>query len=202
MNAFLVGFGVSISLILAIGAQNAFVLRQGLQRQHVALVVTICALTDALLIGVGVFSIGWMTSEAAWLGDALLYGGAAFLIFYGAKSFHSAWTGSGALKAAGEVVQSWQTAALTCIAVTWLNPHMYLDTVVLVGSVSAQYPDAKLTFWLGAVLASFTFFVSLGFGARLLAPVFATRRAWIVLDIFVGALMWAIAAKLLLSSGA
>lgn len=200
MNAFFVGFGVSISLILAIGAQNAFVLKQGLQRQHVALVVAICAVTDALLIGVGVASIGWMTSEAAWMTNVLLYGGAAFLIFYGAKSFYSAWTGSGALLAAGEVVQSWQSAALTCIAVTWLNPHMYLDTVVLVGSVSAQYPDAKLTFWLGAAAASFTFFVTLGFGARFLAPVFSSRRAWVILDVFVGCVMWVIAAKLLLSS--
>lgn len=202
MDVFLVGFGVSLSLILAIGAQNAFVLKQGLQRQHVALVVTICAVTDALLIGVGVASIGWMTSEAAWISQVLLYGGAAFLIFYGAKSFRSAWTGSGALKASGEIVQSWQAAALTCIAVTWLNPHMYLDTVVLVGSVSAQYPEAKGVFWLGAAVASASFFASLGFGARWLAPVFATRRAWVVLDIVVGCVMWAIAAKLLLSPAA
>lgn len=201
MVVFFVGFGVSLSLILAIGAQNAFVLKQGLQRSHVGLVVTICAVTDALLIGVGVVSIGWMTSEASWMTNVLLYGGAAFLIFYGGKSFHSAWTGSGALQAAGEVVQSWQSAALTCVAVTWLNPHMYLDTVVLVGSVSAQYPDAKGVFWLGAAVASASFFVTLGYGARWLAPVFATRRAWMALDVFVGCVMWAIALKLLLSSG-
>lgn len=199
MDVFFTGFGVSLTLILAIGAQNAFVLKQGLQRQHVGLVVTICAVTDAALIGFGVASIGWMTREASWITTALLYGGAAFLIFYGAKSFHAAWTGDGALKASGEVVQTWQAAALTCIAVTWLNPHMYLDTVVLVGSVSAQYPGQGLVFWLGAAFASGVFFVTLGYGARWLAPVFASTRAWQVLDIFVGCVMWAIAAKLLLS---
>jgi L-lysine exporter family protein LysE/ArgO len=197
MSVFFIGFGVSLSLILAIGAQNAFVLRQGLQRQHVALVVTICAITDALLIGVGVSGASWLSAEARWVQTALLYGGALFLIFYGAKSFHAAWVGSSALKASGEVVQSWQSAALTCIAVTWLNPHMYLDTVVLVGSISSSYPGQGVTFWLGAAVASATFFVTLGFGARLLAPLFTNPRAWQVLDIFVGCVMWLIAASLL-----
>ena len=134
------------------------------------LVVLICAVTDALLIGVGVASIGWITTEASWVTTLLLYGGAAFLIFYGAKSFHAAWSGSGVLQASGEIVQSWRAVALTCIAVTWLNPHMYLDTVVLVGSVSAQYPGQALVFWTGAATASATFFVTLGYGARSLAP--------------------------------
>lgn len=197
MSVFFIGFGVSLSLILAIGAQNAFVLRQGLQRQHVGLVVTICAITDALLIGVGVSGIGWLSQEAGWVKTLLLYGGIVFLLFYGAKSFHAAWMGSSALKATGEVTQSWQAAALTCLAVTWLNPHMYLDTVVLVGSVSAQYPGQGGAFWLGAAVASASFFVSLGYGARLLAPLFSNPRAWQVLDAFVGCVMWLIAAGLL-----
>ncbi len=197
MSVFFIGFGVSLSLILAIGAQNAFVLRQGLQRQHVGLVVSLCAITDALLIGVGVSGANWLTSEGGWVQTLLLYGGAAFLFFYGAKSFYAAWVSSSALKASGEVVQSWQAAALTCLAVTWLNPHMYLDTVVLVGSISAKYPGDGLVFWLGAAVASATFFVSLGYGARLLAPLFVNPRAWQVLDGFVGCVMWLIAASLL-----
>lgn len=197
MAVFLTGFGVSLSLILAIGAQNAFVLRQGLQQRHVGLVVAICAITDALLIGVGVAGIGWMSTQTPWITTALLYGGAAFLLFYGAKSFYAAWAGTGALQATGDVTQSWQSAALTCIAVTWLNPHMYLDTVVLIGSVSAQYPDDGLVFWLGAAVASGTFFATLGYGARLLAPLFANPRSWLLLDIFVGCVMWSIAFSLL-----
>lgn len=193
MDIFLTGFGVSLSLILAIGAQNAFVLKQGLQRQHVGIVVGICTITDALLIGVGVAGFNWMTSEAPWITTALLYGGVAFLIFYGAKSFYSAWVGTGALQAAGDISQSWQSAVLTCIAVTWLNPHMYLDTIVLIGSISSQYPDDGLIFWIGAVVASTLFFVSLGYGARLLAPLFASPHAWQTLDIFVGCVMWIIA---------
>ncbi|KPB01354.1 LysE/ArgO family amino acid transporter [Ahrensia marina] len=197
MSVFFTGFSVSLSLILAIGAQNAFVLKQGLQRQNVGIVVIICAITDALLIGVGVAGFNWMTTEIPRLTDFLLYGGVAFLIFYGAKSFYSAWTGSGVLHAVGNIKQSWQSAVLTCLAVTWLNPHMYLDTVVLIGSVSAQYPNDAFIFWIGAALASFSFFVTLGYGARLVAPYFANARAWQILDVFVGCVMWAIAFSLL-----
>lgn len=199
MDVFLTGFGVSLSLILAIGAQNAFVLKQGLQQQHVGIIVSICTITDAVLIGVGVAGFNWMASAAPWITTALLYGGATFLIFYGAKSFYSAWAGTGALQAANDVKQSWQSAVLTCIAVTWLNPHMYLDTVVMVGSISSQYPDDGIIFWVGAALASACFFVSLGYGARLLAPLFESARAWQFLDVFVGCVMWVIAFGLLFS---
>lgn len=193
MDVFLTGFGISLSLILAIGAQNAFVLKQGLLRQHVGIIVVICTAIDAMLIGAGVASIGWIASEASWITDVLLYGGAAFLVFYGAKSFYAAFTGAGALQAAGEVAQSWQAAVATCLAVTLLNPHIYLDTLVLVGSVSAQYPGQGAVFWFGATSASAMFFAMLGFGARLLAPFFARPRAWQALDIFVGCVMWSIA---------
>ncbi|MEP1768883.1 MAG: LysE/ArgO family amino acid transporter [Sulfitobacter sp.] len=199
MHVFLTGFGVSISLILAIGAQNAFVLKQGLQQRHVGLVVAICAVTDAVLIGAGVAGVGWIAAEAPWITTVLLFAGAAFLTYYGAKSFYAAWAGTGALQAAGAVEQSWQSAALTCVAVTWLNPHMYLDTVVLIGSVSSQYPDQRLVFWLGAALASGLFFCTLGYGARLLAPLFAKPRAWQVLDFGIGCVMWSIAFSLLMA---
>lgn len=197
MDVFLTGFGVSLSLILAIGAQNAFVLKQGLKQQHVGMVVFICTLTDALLIGAGVAGFSLVASAAPWITTVLLYGGAAFLFIYGAKLFYSACIGTSALEATGEVEQSWRSAFLTCIAVTWLNPHMYLDTVVLIGSVSSQYPMEGLIFWFGAVVASAFFFISLGYGARLLAPVFAKTRAWQILDVFVGCVMWAIALGLL-----
>lgn len=203
MDVFLTGFGISLSLILAIGAQNAFVLKQGLLRQHVGIIVAICIAIDALLIGLGVASIGWIASEASWIPVVLLYGGAAFLFFYGAKSFYAAWAGAGALQAAGEATQSWQAAVATCLAVTFLNPHIYLDTIVVVGSVSSQSPGQGVWFWLGASLASALFFSTLGFGARYLAPFFARPRAWQVLDIFVGCVMWSIAIGLLLGdSGA
>ena len=197
LDTFFVGFGVSISLILAIGAQNAFVLRQGILRQHVGLVVTICAVTDAILIGAGVAGLGWITEKLPWLTTTLLYGGAAFLFFYGIKSFRSAWLGSAVLEASGRGSQSWQAAALTCIAVTWLNPHMYLDTVVLIGSVSTQYPGQEMIFWIGAAVASASFFVTLGYGARILAPLFSNPIAWKILDLIVGCIMWAIAFSLI-----
>ena len=127
------------------------------------------------------------------------FGGAAFLIWYGARSLRSAWQGGAQLDSAAEEgrVVALLPVMATVLALTWLNPHVYLDTVVLLGSISAQYPD-PLLFGAGAVVASFTFFFSLGYGAAVLAPVFARPRAWQVLDALVGLTMWAIAAKLLL----
>ena len=122
--------------------------------------------------------------------------GAAFLIWYGARTFQSAWRGGQAMQA-GEAAGSLRKALLTCLALTWLNPHVYLDTVVLLGAVAAQYED-RLNFALGAMTASFVFFFALGYGARLLAPLFAKPRAWQVLDVVIGIVMWAIAVKLLL----
>lgn len=197
-TAALAGFGLGLSLILAIGAQNAFVLRQGLRRAHVLAVVLACAVSDAALIAAGVAGFGSLTTAAPWLEPAMRYGGAAFLIAYGARAFLSAWRGGGVLQA-GEGAQSLRAALATCLALTWLNPHVYLDTVVLLGSISAQYPD-RLAFAIGAMTASFVFFFSLGFGARLLAPLFARPGAWRVLDAGVGAVMWAIALKLLLNA--
>ena len=194
--AILSGFALGFSLILAIGAQNAFVLRQGLRREHVFAVCLACALSDALLIAAGVAGFGALAGAAPWIEPAMRFGGAAFLLWYGARSLIGAWRGGEALLAARDTRASLAATLGTVLALTWLNPHVYLDTVVLIGSVSAQYAD-RLAFGIGAVTASFVFFFSLGYGARLLAPLFARPRAWQVLDTGIGLVMWAIAAKLL-----
>lgn len=197
MASFLPGFFLSLSLILAIGAQNAFVLRQGLRRLHVFWVCLTCATCDAILIAAGVGGFGALAEAVPWFEPLMRYGGATFLIWYGWQNARSAWKGGAVLDVAGDNTQSLRVAILTVLALTWLNPHVYLDTVVLIGSISSQYPD-RLTFGAGAVLASFTFFFSLGYGARLLAPLFANPRAWQVLDGLIALTMWAIALKLLL----
>ena len=131
-----------------------------------------------------------------WFEPLMRYGGAAFLLWYGWMNARSAWRGGQALRMGGDEEQSLRAAILTVLALTWLNPHVYLDTVVLIGSISAQYPD-RLAFGIGATLASFVFFFSLGYGARALAPLFARPRAWQVLDAIIALTMWAIAFKLL-----
>ncbi|MDA7424714.1 LysE/ArgO family amino acid transporter [Thalassococcus lentus] len=196
MIAAVAGFTLGFSLILAIGAQNAFVLRQGLRRSHVLPVVLVCAISDALLIAAGVAGFGALANSVPWLEQAMRLFGAAFLIWYGARTLLSAWRGGQSMQL-GQEAGSLRGAVLTCLALTWLNPHVYLDTVVLLGSISAQY-DNRLAFALGAMTASFVFFFSLGFGARALAPLFAKPKAWQWLDLLVGLTMWAIALKLLL----
>jgi L-lysine exporter family protein LysE/ArgO len=195
MQAGLAGYALGLSLILAIGAQNAFVLRQGLRREHVLAVVLVCALSDAVLIAAGVAGFGALTAMVPGLERVMRYGGAAFLLVYGARAFWAAWRG-GAMLEAGTGAGGLRRAVLTCLALTWLNPHVYLDTVVLLGAVSAQYAD-RLAFGAGAVAASFTFFFALGYGARLLAPLFRRPASWRLLDAGVGAVMWAIAWALL-----
>ncbi|APE42863.1 amino acid transporter [Sulfitobacter alexandrii] len=197
MSSFLPGFALSLTLILAIGAQNAFVLRQGLRQAHVFWVCMTCALSDAVLIAAGVAGFGGLAEHLPWFEPLMRYGGAAFLIWYGAQNALSAWRGGAALAVAGGDGAGLGATILTLLALTWLNPHVYLDTVVLLGSISAQYPD-RLAFGAGAVLASFCFFFSLGFGARLLGPLFANPRSWQVLDAVIALTMWAIALRLLL----
>ncbi|NCQ24282.1 MAG: amino acid transporter [Rhodobacteraceae bacterium CG17_big_fil_post_rev_8_21_14_2_50_63_15] len=196
MQAMVAGFGLGLSLIVAIGAQNAFVLRQGLRREHVLAVVLVCALSDGVLVAAGVAGFGALTQALPGLERVMRYGGAAFLLIYGGRSFRAAWRG-GAVLEAGIGAGSLRRAVLSCLALTWLNPHVYLDTVVLLGSVSAQYED-RFGFALGAVTASFVFFFSLGYGARVLAPLFRRPVSWRVLDVGVGAVMWSIAAGLVL----
>lgn len=193
----LAGFGLGASLILAIGPQNAFVLRQGLRRAHVGAVVLVCILSDVVLILAGVAGFGALTQAAPWLAPAMRYGGAAFLAWYGLTALRAAWRGGDALEAGREAADR-RAAVLTVLAFTWLNPHVHLDTVLLVGAVAAS-TAAPWAFGAGAALASALFFPVLGYGARLLAPVFARPRAWQGLDALVGLTMLALAAKLVLT---
>ena len=192
------GFLVGLSLILAIGAQNAFVLRQGLRQEHVGAVVLACGLSDAVLMTAGVLGFGALSEAMPWLGNAMRLGGAAFLIVYGALRFRAALRGGAALMPTDATAAPLGRVLATCLLLTWANPHVYLDTLVLVGTLSAQYAPYSGYFGLGAVTASFTFFAALGYGARLLAPVFARPASWVVLEVVVGCTMWAIAAGLLL----
>lgn len=196
-EAYWAGFGLGLSLILAIGSQNAFVLRQGILRQHVPAVVLTCALSDALLIAAGVAGFGTLANAAPWLTEVMRLGGAAFLLVYGALALRSALRGGAALEAAAEAPPSLARTLAICLALTWGNPHVYLDTVVLLGAVSADYSD-RVGFAVGAMTASVFFFTSLGFGARLLAPLFRREMAWRVLNASVAVVMWSIAASLLL----
>lgn len=195
-EALIAGYLVAISLIAAIGAQNAFVLRQGIRREHVGWVVLVCATSDAVLIAAGVSGFSVVSHSVPWLGDAMLWAGVAFLLVYGALRFWAAWQGGAALMPAQAVPIALRRVIVTCLLLTWANPHVYLDTVVLIGAISAQYAPHGLAFGVGAVAASASFFTALGFGARLLAPVMARPQAWVVLELCVGATMWAIAGTL------
>jgi L-lysine exporter family protein LysE/ArgO len=196
LAAFAAGFGLGLSLIVAIGAQNAFVLRQGLRGEHVAAVVAVCAISDALLIAAGVAGFGALARAAPGLETVMRWGGAAFLAVYGATAFRRAWAGGETLDPASAAPQALGPVLATCLALTWLNPHVYLDTVVLVGSVAAGWEGARPAFAAGAMTASLAFFSALGFGARRLRPLFARPGAWRALEAGIGALMWTIAAAL------
>lgn len=198
MNAaFPAGFALGFSLILAIGAQNAFVLRQGLRGEHVFWICLTCAISDAILITAGVAGFGSLATHIPWFEPVMRYGGALFLFFYGLVNLRSAWRGGEALVAADGRGRRLGASLMTVLAFTWLNPHVYLDTVVLIGSISAQYAD-RIQFGLGAVLSSFVFFFGLGYGARFLAPVFARPRSWQILDVLIAIIMWGIAIKLVI----
>ena len=192
------GFLLGLSLILVIGAQNAFVLRLGLRGEHVLPVVLTCALSDAVLILAGVAGFAKASAIVPWAEPVMRYAGAAFLIVYGARSFRSAFTAETGLQVTGTTTITLRGALLTCLALTWLNPHVYLDAVLLIGSISTQFDEGRGLFALGAVLSSFTFFFSLGYGARLLRPFFARPGTWRVLDGGIGLVMWMTAASLLL----
>lgn len=189
LTAAAAGFGTGLSLIVAIGAQNAFVLRQGIRRDAVLAVVGICALSDALLITLGVGGVGAVV--VAWPGALTAVGwiGGAFLLGYGALATRRVFRPAGALRADGAAAGSRRRAVLTCLALTWLNPHVYLDTVLLLGSVAADRGPLRWTFGLGAALASLCWFAALGFGARYLGRFLARPAAWRVLDGLVAATM-------------
>lgn len=198
MPVFVQGLVLSLGLIVAIGAQNAFVLRQGLRREHVGSIVLFCALADALLITAGVMGMARALGESPGLARALALAGAVFLMLYGWRALQRARHAS-RLTASEDGAGLTRGAALAqAAAFTLLNPHVYLDTVLLVGSIGAQQPAGMQPWFIaGASAASLGWFTSLGFGARWLAPWFARPRAWQVLDALIGLTMWVLAALLL-----
>ena len=198
LDALVAGLLTGLSLIVAIGAQNAFVLRQGLLRQHVGAVVAVCAVSDLVLIAAGVAGIGAIVQHAPTALTIVRWLGVAFLTAYGVRSLWRA-RHAGSLHAAAENEPRLRAALGQAVALTWLNPHVYLDTVLLLGSIAAHHgPTGKWWFGAGAGLASILWFTGLGYGARLLGPLLSRPRAWQVLDVLIGLTMLAIAAQLAL----
>ena len=199
LAAFVAGMGLGASLIIAIGAQNAYVLRQGLRREHVGQSVAICIAIDVLLIALGVCGMGALLGQMPRLLNLIRWAGVLFLLAYGARALRAAWRGTGHLEASSDVTQSAGAAALTVLALSLLNPHVYLDTVVLLGAIGASrgWPGSAW-FAAGAMCASALWFTTLGYGARWLIPIFSRDLAWRILDIVIGIVMWAIALSLAL----
>ena len=190
------GLVTGLSLIVAIGAQNAYVLRQGLAREHVGVVVAICTLSDIVLIVAGVTGIGTVVEQAPWVLTVVRWLGVAFLGWYGVSSLLRARRHE-ALRAAAGTATSRRSAIARAVALTWLNPHVYLDTVLLLGTVANhQGPGGRWWFALGACTASALWFSGLGHGARLAHRVLARPRAWQVLDVVIGCVMLAVAVRL------
>ncbi|ADN77871.1 Lysine exporter protein (LYSE/YGGA) [Ferrimonas balearica DSM 9799] len=197
VTAFFNGLGIGAALIMAIGAQGAFVLSQALKRHHHLLVAMICLLCDAILIGLGVAGVGAMISESELLMAVARYGGGAFLLLFGLQSLRRAIKGS-QLEASGDTLGCRRTVIIATLAVTLLNPHVYLDALVLLGSIGAQFGDERWFFFAGTVTASTLWFFGLSLGAARLAPVLARPAVWRGIDLLVWALMWGIGLKLLL----
>ena len=181
MTPILFGFATSLSLIVAIGAQNAFVLRQGIRNEHVLPVVILCAVSDLVLIMAGVAGVGALVSAHPQLLTAARYGGAVFLVGYGLLAARRALRPT-TLTPSDAGPASLKSVLLTCLALTFLNPHVYLDTVVLLGTLASQQGDARWRFGAGAAAASLVWFFGLGLGARRLAGLFAKPSTWRVLD--------------------
>lgn len=198
-SAYFAGLGTGAGLIVAIGAQNAFVLRQGLQRMHVGSVVLVCVLADVALIALGVAGMGLAVQQQPGLLQGLRFVGAAFLASYGVLAAWRAWRGESGLRPADAAANGRGRTVLACLGFTLLNPHVYLDTVVLLGSLSTHYHGGgQWSFAVGAGTASLLWFTSLGYGARMLLPVFRSQVAWRVFDVLVALLMWGLATVLLL----
>ena len=203
LNASVTGLLTGLSLIVAIGAQNAFVLRQGLRRAHVGAIVTVCILSDIALTLAGVTGVGAIVHHADWALQAVRWFGVAFLTWYGLSSAWRARRRSALSTAPEGTSQGAQLGLASTLrrimALTWLNPHVYLDTVVLLGSIAnSRGPVDRWWFAVGALAASILWFVGLGFGARFAAPLLTTQRAWQVLDLLIAATMLVIATKLAL----
>ena len=181
---------ISLSLIVAIGAQNAFVIRQGLSDRHVFLVCTICAFSDATLISLGVFGFGEIISNSDNLSELIRWFAISFLIIYSIIRFKAAYDGNALDIDDGKNFVSAKKTAIITLGFTWLNPHVYLDTTVLLGTASLQFQgDEKIAFAIGAMMSSFLFFYSLGFGARRLAPLLKTEKVWKIIDVVIGIIM-------------
>ncbi|RLK62306.1 LysE/ArgO family amino acid transporter [Actinokineospora cianjurensis] len=197
--AVLAGFGTGLSLIIAIGSQNAFVLRQGILRQSVLPVVAICTVSDAVLIALGAGGMGAVVAAQPVALTVVAIIGGVFLMGYGLMAARRAVRAS-TLSAVGAGAGSTRAAVLTCLGLTWLNPHVYLDTVLLLGTIAAAHGTDRWSFAAGAVLASVCWFAGLGFGARLLTPVFARAASWRVLDAVIAATMTALGVSLLVGA--
>ena len=191
----LAGFGTGLSLIVAIGSQNAFLLQQGLRGGAVTPLVVICAVSDLVLIGLGVSGIGAVLEQWPTAIGGIAVGGGLFLLAYGALAARRAFRPS--VMTVGEERTPLRKAVLACVAFTWLNPHVYLDTVLLLGTVAGTHGAGRWWFGLGAVAGSTVWFTALGYGARRLRPVFARAAAWRVLDVLIATTMAAIAINLL-----
>ncbi|HYH76255.1 MAG TPA: LysE/ArgO family amino acid transporter [Arthrobacter sp.] len=191
------GFGTGLALIVAIGSQNAFVLRQGIRGEHVAAVVLVCSVSDALLIAAGIAGIGALIQASPAVVDVARIAGAAFLVAYGAMAARRAIRPGSLAPSARQGALSSGAAISTVLALTWLNPHVYLDTVLLLGSVANQQAqDLRWWFGAGAITASVAWFSALGFGARMLRPFFARPASWRLLDGLIAAVMLALGVRL------
>jgi L-lysine exporter family protein LysE/ArgO len=197
LSVYVTGFLTGLSLIVAIGAQNAFVLRQGLMGVHVFAVSLACSLSDAALIALGVTSFRQIAVAAPWFLPAMRYGGAAFLIWYGARNLYSALRSHEVFEAGDARSSSLAQTLAMCLALTWLNPHVYLDTLILLGAISTRFPGREASFAAGAMTGSFLFFFSLGYGAKWLRPIFTSPSSWRGLEALIAVTMWAIALNLI-----
>ena len=200
LHSYLQGFAIGLSLIVAIGAQNAFVLKQGLKKQAVFWVCFVCALSDSILVVLGITGFATVIQLYPELVGFAKWAGAVFLLWYGLQHAIQAFQSNQSLHAGSQNEIQLSKIIMVCLALTWLNPHVYLDTVVLIGSISTQFEQTKLYFTLGVITASWFFFFSLGYGARVLIPVFANPKAWKVLDGVIALIMWSIAISLIMTA--
>ena len=200
LHSYLQGFAIGLSLIVAIGAQNAFVLKQGLKKQAVFWVCFVCALSDSILVVLGITGFATVIQLYPELVGFAKWAGAVFLLWYGLQHAIQAFKSNQSLHAGLQNEIQLSKIIIVCLALTWLNPHVYLDTVVLIGSISTQFEQTKLYFALGVITASWFFFFSLGYGARVLIPVFANPKAWKVLDVVIALIMWSIAISLMMTA--
>ncbi|GAA2172261.1 LysE/ArgO family amino acid transporter [Agrococcus versicolor] len=212
LAAFLAGLAICLGLIISIGAQNSYVLRQGIRREHVGAIVIACIASEVVLQTAGVVGVGALVTHVPWLDGVARWAGAIFLVGYAAVCARRAWRGGGSLAEApadasdaasgapaGVAVRqrtSRRTAVLTILALTWLNPHALIETTLVMGSIAATHGDARWSFLVGGLLASAIWFVGFGYGARYLAPIMRTERAWRILDAGIAVVMLGIAVAL------